>query len=114
MVWKFILILKVLFFCKGVNRLFIDFTLGGAKAVPAGPWSRAYNFGKLGISLLGGGISEAIKQNLSFGSDNKTQIQGSGFKKYLLSEANAEKISIALCKMRGAPLKLGQVLRFIS
>jgi len=77
--------------------------------VPAGPWSRAYNFGKLGLSILGGGITEAIKQNLSGGTANT---QGTGIKRYLLNEANAEKISIALCKMRGAPLKLGQVLRF--
>lgn len=80
--------------------------------MPAGPWSRAYNFGKLGLSILGGGISEAIKQNLSL-SANTTTSQGSGLKKYFLNESNAEKISIALCKMRGAPLKLGQVLRLV-
>ena len=80
--------------------------MGVAKAVPAGPWSRAYNFGKLGLSILGGGITEAIKQNIGI-SDN----QNKGSKSYFLNEKNAEKISLALCKMRGAPLKLGQVLR---
>ena len=29
-----------------------------------------------------------------------------------MNEENAEKIAKSLCKMRGAPLKLGQALRF--
>ena len=79
--------------------------------MPAGPWSRAYNFGKLGLSILGGGITEAIKQNLTLSSNSSAA--GGGMKRYFLNEANAERISVALCKMRGAPLKLGQVLRFL-
>ena len=33
-----------------------------------------------------------------------------GVKKYVVTSANAEKIADSLCKMRGAALKLGQVL----
>ena len=94
-----------MFFYISKHNFYIDFTLGVAKAVPAGPWSRAYNFGKLGLSILGGGITEAIKQNIGISDSQK------GTKSYFLNEKNAEKISLALCKMRGAPLKLGQVLR---
>jgi len=34
------------------------------------------------------------------------------FSKYLVTENNAERLSRTLCKMRGAALKLGQILRY--
>ena len=34
------------------------------KKIPATALSRALSFGQLGLSVLGGGVAEAIKQNL--------------------------------------------------
>lgn len=70
--------------------------------VPSSSLSRAFNFGMLGASMIGSAIPGTIKSRIL--NDNK------GFKDYLMSDKNYDKISKSLCKMRGAALKFGQLL----
>ena len=62
--------------------------------------SRALNFGLLGVSLASGAVVQYFKQP----QDGKKR-------SLILTEESAKKIANTLCKMRGAPLKLGQALR---
>uniref|UniRef100_A0A0G4FTW3 ABC1 atypical kinase-like domain-containing protein n=1 Tax=Chromera velia CCMP2878 TaxID=1169474 RepID=A0A0G4FTW3_9ALVE len=76
-------------------------------AVPASPLSRMANFGGLFVGLMGGTVAESWRQ-LSGRSDS-----GGGqfsLQSAVLSDANSERIGQALCKLRGAALKLGQFL----
>ena len=81
---------------------------GKERAVPTSSAARAFEFGKLGVSILGGTLSEALLQGI--GVRERTQSTKSGLRKYALNERNAERISLTLCKMRGAALKIGQIL----
>ncbi|KAK0154809.1 Atypical kinase COQ8B, mitochondrial [Merluccius polli] len=71
------------------------------RKVPATRISRLANFGGLAVGLGLGAIAEVAKQ--SFGSKRSGDSP-------LLSEANAERIVNTLCKVRGAALKIGQML----
>ncbi|OIT33154.1 protein abc transporter 1, mitochondrial [Nicotiana attenuata] len=66
-----------------------------------------YRFAGLGAGLAWGTLQESAKR-LVFGTPN---LQGnqSALSPYL-SEKNAERLALALCRMRGAALKLGQML----
>lgn len=62
----------------------------------------------MGAGLAWGTVQESARR-VVFGSppsDNKTNTPSSPF----LSEKNAERLALALCRMRGAALKLGQML----
>ncbi|XP_017290864.1 atypical kinase COQ8B, mitochondrial [Kryptolebias marmoratus] len=77
------------------------------RKVPATRISRLVNFGGLAVGLGIGAIAEVAKQSL--GGKQKgdtTALLDSPF----LSEANAERIVSTLCKVRGAALKIGQML----
>ncbi|XP_063289276.1 atypical kinase COQ8B, mitochondrial isoform X2 [Pelobates fuscus] len=79
------------------------------RKVPASRMSRLANFGGLAVSLGIGALAEVAKQSLSRGEKQN------GSSSYLmanpfLSETNAEKIVDTLCKVRGAALKIGQML----
>lgn len=77
------------------------------RKVPATRISRLVNFGGLAVGLGIGAIAEVAKQSL--GGKQKgdmTAVLDSPF----LSEANAERIVDTLCKVRGAALKIGQML----
>ncbi|KAM6932977.1 atypical kinase COQ8B, mitochondrial [Xenentodon cancila] len=78
-----------------------------ARKVPATRISRLVNFGGLAVGLGVGAIAEVAKQSL--GGKQKgdmSTLLDSPF----LSEANAERIVNTLCKVRGAALKIGQML----
>ncbi|XP_072312082.1 atypical kinase COQ8B, mitochondrial isoform X2 [Eucyclogobius newberryi] len=75
------------------------------RKVPATRISRLMNFGGLAVGLGFGTIAEVAKQTL--GGKNKGDAL---LDSPLLSEANAERIVNTLCKVRGAALKLGQML----
>ncbi|XP_059625507.1 protein ABC transporter 1, mitochondrial isoform X1 [Cornus florida] len=77
------------------------------RRVPSTPFSRALGFAGLGAGLAWGTIQESAKR-LVFGMPN-SQDKQSAFSPYL-SEKNAERLALALCRMRGAALKLGQML----
>uniref|UniRef100_A0A669FC24 Coenzyme Q8B n=1 Tax=Oreochromis niloticus TaxID=8128 RepID=A0A669FC24_ORENI len=71
------------------------------RKVPATRISRLVNFGGLAVGLGIGAIAEVAKQSL--GGKQKGDSP-------FLSEANAERIVSTLCKVRGAALKIGQML----
>lgn len=64
-------------------------------------------FAGLGAGLAWGTIQESAKR-LVFGSSS-SQDTRSAISPFL-SERNAERLALALCRMRGAALKLGQML----
>uniref|UniRef100_A0A8C7TD02 Coenzyme Q8B n=1 Tax=Oncorhynchus mykiss TaxID=8022 RepID=A0A8C7TD02_ONCMY len=70
------------------------------RKVPATRISRLVNFGGLAVGLGLGAIAEVAKQSM----------EGALLDSPLLSEANAERIVNTLCKVRGAALKIGQML----
>ncbi|MEE6491237.1 hypothetical protein FKM82_016140 [Ascaphus truei] len=79
------------------------------RKVPASRISRLANFGGLAVSLGIGALTEVAKQSLNREEKpegSHTYLESNPF----LTEANAEKIVDTLCKVRGAALKLGQML----
>ena len=83
---------------------------GKERAIPSSPAARAFHFGALGVSLIGGTLSEAFQHKIGFKKDTEDQKNKKGLKKYALNDRNAERLSTTLCRMRGAALKIGQIL----
>lgn len=77
------------------------------RRVPSTPISRFIGFAGLGAGLAWGTIQESAKR-IAYGTPttDEKQYALSPF----LSEKNAERLALALCRMRGAALKLGQML----
>ncbi|GAU23904.1 hypothetical protein TSUD_35740 [Trifolium subterraneum] len=77
------------------------------RKVPSTPFSRALGFAGLGAGLAWGTVQESVKR-LAYGTPtsqgNQTALSP------FLSEKNAERLALALCRMRGAALKIGQML----
>lgn len=71
-------------------------------AVPSSRLSRIWNYGGLAAGMLGGAMSESVSR--AFG--------GSGEGSVLLSGRNMERLVAKLSRMRGAALKLGQMMSF--
>ncbi|XP_053765405.1 LOW QUALITY PROTEIN: atypical kinase COQ8A, mitochondrial [Panthera pardus] len=78
------------------------------RKVPVTRIGRLANFGGLAVGLGFGALAEVAKKSLRPGDPpgKKAVLDSSPF----LSEANAERIVRTLCKVRGAALKLGQML----
>ncbi|XP_070705560.1 atypical kinase COQ8A, mitochondrial [Pempheris klunzingeri] len=80
------------------------------RKVPVTRLGRLANFGGLAVGLGIGALAEVakktIRHNGAEGENKKGVLDSSPF----LSEANAERIVRTLCKVRGAALKLGQML----
>ncbi|KAM3594383.1 uncharacterized protein V6R79_006882 [Siganus canaliculatus] len=78
------------------------------RKVPVTRLGRLVNFGGLAVGLGLGAIAEVAKKSLKLQQqgEKKGVLDSSAF----LSEANAERIVRTLCKVRGAALKLGQML----
>lgn len=72
--------------------------------MPASRISRLASFGGLAVGLGLGALAEVTKKSLPGGS---LQHEGSS---PFLTEANAERIVQTLCTVRGAALKIGQML----
>ncbi|KAI2623464.1 ABC1-domain-containing protein [Xylaria nigripes] len=70
--------------------------------VPATRLSRLWNYGGLAAGMLGGALSEGISRGLGGGG------QGS----VMFSASNMERLVAKLSRMRGAALKLGQMMSF--
>ncbi|XP_073348718.1 atypical kinase COQ8A, mitochondrial isoform X2 [Pagrus major] len=77
------------------------------RKVPVTRLSRLANFGGLAVGLGIGALAEVAKKTIRHNGDNKKGVLDSS---PFLSEANAERIVRTLCKVRGAALKLGQML----
>eukprot|EP01052_Picozoa_sp_SAG31_P024364 SAG31_NODE_2068_length_6521_cov_6.298194_3_plen_288_part_00 len=73
--------------------------------VPADPLSRAAGFAALGVKLAAGAASETLNRVTGTGASSN-----GGQSSALLSEANASTLAAELCRMRGAALKVGQML----
>ncbi|XP_074541412.1 atypical kinase COQ8A, mitochondrial-like isoform X1 [Halichoeres trimaculatus] len=80
------------------------------RKVPVTRLGRLANFGGLAVGLSIGALAEVAKKSIRLngveGDSKKGVLDSSPF----LSEANAERIVRTLCKVRGAALKLGQML----
>ncbi|KAJ6844372.1 protein ABC transporter 1, mitochondrial [Iris pallida] len=77
------------------------------RRVPSTPFSRALGFAGLGAGLAWGTIQESTKR-IVYGAPSSDGKQSA--LSPFLSEQNAERLALALCRMRGAALKLGQML----
>jgi aarF domain-containing kinase len=73
------------------------------RTVPSSRIGRVASFGQLFVGLGIGTVSELTKGSLGLGGAKNV-------KEALLSPQNAERIVDTLCKVRGAALKLGQIL----
>lgn len=71
------------------------------QAVPSSRIGRAVGFAGLGAGLVWGATTDAVSRALGPASDEPRGV---------LSEANAQRLANALCRMRGAALKIGQML----
>lgn len=82
------------------------------RKVPSGRVSRFVNFGNLAAGLGAGAISEITKRALGVSKpkENLTNSMIDSTKSVFLTEENVERIVDTLCKVRGAALKLGQML----
>lgn len=78
------------------------------RKVPVTRIGRLANFGGLAVGLGFGALAEVAKKSLR--SENSTGKKAVLDSSPFLSEANAERIVSTLCKVRGAALKLGQML----
>ncbi|KAI0396130.1 ABC1-domain-containing protein [Xylariaceae sp. FL0594] len=78
------------------------YTLRESK-VPATRLSRLWNYGGLAAGMLGGALSEGVMRGFGGGS-------GSG--PVMFSSGNVERLVARLSRMRGAALKLGQMMSF--
>jgi aarF domain-containing kinase len=78
------------------------------RKVPATRISRLVSYGGLAAGLGIGALTEMTKRSLGLGNQNgdSSLLDSSPF----LTEANAERIVDTLCRVRGAALKLGQIL----
>ncbi|XP_041035026.1 atypical kinase COQ8B, mitochondrial [Carcharodon carcharias] len=79
------------------------------RKVPSSRISRLANFGGLAVSLGLGALAEVAKKSVS-GNQTSRENKGLLDSNPFLSEANAERIVDTLCKVRGAALKIGQML----
>ncbi|KAK3190551.1 hypothetical protein K4F52_003241 [Lecanicillium sp. MT-2017a] len=70
--------------------------------VPSSRFGRLWNYGGLAAGMLGGAVTESVSR--AFG--------GSGSGSVMLSGANMERLVAKLSRMRGAALKIGQMLSF--
>uniref|UniRef100_A0A8C9RWD6 Atypical kinase COQ8A, mitochondrial n=3 Tax=Scleropages formosus TaxID=113540 RepID=A0A8C9RWD6_SCLFO len=78
------------------------------RKVPVTRIGRLANFGGLAVGLGIGALAEVAKQSLK--SEDRTGGRKAVLDSPFLSEANVERIVRTLCKVRGAALKLGQML----
>ena len=73
------------------------------KAVPTMAVTRAVHFGGLGLGLAAGAAASAVRR----------AIRGEPLDRSLLAtDANVERLASTLCRLRGAALKVGQMLSF--
>lgn len=70
-------------------------------AVPSTRFGRALGFASLGMGLAAGTVTEAASRLVSLGSNSDSIV---------VNDANADRLAKTLCRMRGAAMKLGQML----
>ena len=80
------------------------------RAVPSGQFGRAFEWAKTGTTVLGSAGWNTAMGAIGFGNKVESESGKSQFLLNVVSEGNAERLSQSLCKMRGAALKVGQML----
>ncbi|EON96167.1 putative abc1 family protein [Phaeoacremonium minimum UCRPA7] len=70
--------------------------------VPSSRLGRIWNYGGLAVGMFGGALSESISRGFGGGGEGSV----------MLSPANMERLVAKLSKMRGAALKIGQLMSF--
>ncbi|EES00676.1 hypothetical protein BDA96_03G159000 [Sorghum bicolor] len=78
------------------------------RKVPTTPFTRALGFAGLGAGLAWGTLQESARR-VMYGTPVGTEGKQSALSPFL-SDQNAERVALALCRMRGAALKVGQML----
>uniref|UniRef100_A0A804UFS5 ABC1 atypical kinase-like domain-containing protein n=1 Tax=Zea mays TaxID=4577 RepID=A0A804UFS5_MAIZE len=78
------------------------------RKVPSTPFTRALGFAGLGAGLAWGTVQESARR-VMYGTPVDTEGKRSALSPFL-SDQNAERVALALCRMRGAALKVGQML----
>jgi aarF domain-containing kinase len=74
--------------------------------VPSTRIARALGFAQLGVGLAWGGLSEKTRRLLGSQDGDATSSSTSA----MLNDANSDRLAASLCRMRGAALKMGQML----
>ncbi|XP_050538352.1 atypical kinase COQ8B, mitochondrial isoform X2 [Daktulosphaira vitifoliae] len=84
---------------------------GSAKqrTVPSSQISRMLSFGGLAAGIGIGAVTEITKRTLGVSNSTKKN-QGGYIENVFISPENAERIANTLCEVRGAALKIGQIL----
>ncbi|CAM9188583.1 unnamed protein product [Discosporangium mesarthrocarpum] len=83
------------------------------RSVPSSPLARVFGFGQLAAGLAMGTVAEAVRQSYNGERDDREEGapgERGRVNRYVVSDANAERLAESLCRMRGAALKLGQML----
>lgn len=80
-----------------------------ATKVPASRVGRLMSYGGLAAGLGLGALAEVTRRTLGLNDDSKSSTGAFGGSPFL-TEANANRIVQTLCRVRGAALKLGQIL----
>uniref|UniRef100_A0AAF5DFR6 ABC1 domain-containing protein n=1 Tax=Strongyloides stercoralis TaxID=6248 RepID=A0AAF5DFR6_STRER len=92
-----------------INQDFDSFSRSGSgKTVPSTRIGRLVNFGYLGVGLASGAVAELTRRGLGINKALSDNIEDGG--NVFLTSGNAERIVQTLCRVRGAALKLGQML----
>jgi aarF domain-containing kinase len=76
------------------------------RAVPSTRVARAFGFASLGLGLAVGTMGEGLSRL----TGTKTQHQEQSSTNLVMNDANADRLAASLCRMRGAALKMGQML----
>ncbi|KAF3181817.1 hypothetical protein EYR41_007556 [Orbilia oligospora] len=82
-----------------------------ASPVPSSRLDRLFHYGSLAAGMTLGAISESVKRATSSSDSSSTSSSGNGGG-LVLNPQNIERLVKTLSKMRGAALKLGQMLSF--
>jgi aarF domain-containing kinase len=86
-------------------------SLSTARSVPSSPFSRVAGFGQLGLGMAAGAVGEFFKRSTEAASGSSSAAAPSALDPSLfLTQENGERLAASLSKMRGAALKLGQML----
>lgn len=84
---------------------------GEGTAVPSTRVERALGFAQLGLGLAWGTVAEGTRQFWGRGtSRGGNDASPSASASAVLNDANADRLAASLCRMRGAALKMGQML----
>ena len=80
------------------------------RAVPTNSFSRAFGFATLGASVALGTAKDSITKAWRKSTKKDRIDEDDSLHSAFMSEENAERLASALCRMRGAALKLGQMV----